>query len=179
MKVRCACMRVWRFESSLSRLTLPWPRWSDSKYVSSNSILTDFLYSTLLFQNRWLLIQLIPPTLLSSTQFYTYPNLTPQKIYTAIKQSVMINFGDVGWGAVANSLNGNLENCLSLWTVRTDLDGSEIFLSFDGTDHPSCHKGSISTRLGSCYTPNFNRRAENHPVCRTLLRSVSLLYHKP
>ncbi|KAG8764568.1 hypothetical protein FRC15_007540, partial [Serendipita sp. 397] len=33
------------------------------------------------------------------------PPLTTSKIYHAIKNSVIINFGDAGWGAVGVSLN--------------------------------------------------------------------------
>jgi hypothetical protein len=34
------------------------------------------------------------------------PSLNPSKIFHAIKESVILNFGDAGWGAVGVSLAG-------------------------------------------------------------------------
>jgi len=54
------------------------------------------------FKNRWLLVQLLHP---SQGVTATWTQLTPQKIYTALKNSLIHNFGEVGWGAVSASLN--------------------------------------------------------------------------
>ncbi|KAF9650246.1 hypothetical protein BDM02DRAFT_1499067 [Thelephora ganbajun] len=53
------------------------------------------------FKNRWILVEFLP---------LPYPNrqstaLNSKQIYAALKQSVIVNFGDAGWGAVGNSLN--------------------------------------------------------------------------
>ncbi|KAJ7143202.1 hypothetical protein C8R43DRAFT_1089063 [Mycena crocata] len=51
------------------------------------------------FKNRWLLVELIPE-----------PNSTPPtrldggKIWAALKESILNNFGDVGWGSVGLSI---------------------------------------------------------------------------
>jgi hypothetical protein len=55
-----------------------------------------------LLQNRWILVEFLP---------LPYPNqqstaLNSKQIYAALKQSVIVNFGDTGWGAVGSSLNG-------------------------------------------------------------------------
>lgn len=52
-------------------------------------------------QNRWLLVEFLNPDLNES-----YPPLTPSKIFHTIKESVIHNFGDAGWGAVGVSLSG-------------------------------------------------------------------------
>jgi len=53
------------------------------------------------FKNRWILVEFLP---------LPYPNqqsvaLDSKQIYAALKQSVIVNFGDTGWGAVGSSLN--------------------------------------------------------------------------
>jgi len=53
------------------------------------------------FKNRWILVEFLP---------LPYPNkqsavLNPKQIYAALKQSVIVNFGNTGWGAVGSSLN--------------------------------------------------------------------------
>jgi len=54
------------------------------------------------FKNRWFLVQLLQP---SQGATATWMQLTPQKVYTALKNSLIHNFGEVGWGAVSASLN--------------------------------------------------------------------------
>ncbi|KAF5359410.1 hypothetical protein D9756_002919 [Leucocoprinus leucothites] len=56
------------------------------------------------FKNRWLLVEFIPTTLpLDQAAPSTNP-LDAKKIYNALKQSILTNFGDTGWGAVGLSL---------------------------------------------------------------------------
>lgn len=62
----------------------------------------NLLADKLLLQNRWILVEFLP---------LPYPNqqsvaLDSKQIYAALKQSVIVNFGDTGWGAVGSSLNG-------------------------------------------------------------------------
>lgn len=64
-------------------------------------------------QNRWLLVELLPsattvgPT--TTSVLDPLPSTRVWKsstIYHAIKQSVILNFGDAGWGAVGVNLSG-------------------------------------------------------------------------
>ncbi|KAI0090176.1 hypothetical protein BDY19DRAFT_756895 [Irpex rosettiformis] len=60
------------------------------------------------FKNRWLLVELLPcPTTTSAvpdTTSSNEPELTSKHIWSALKQTVIANFGDIGWGAVSSSL---------------------------------------------------------------------------
>ncbi|KAG8793688.1 hypothetical protein FRC12_001930 [Ceratobasidium sp. 428] len=49
------------------------------------------------FKNRWLLLELIPCATPTTT-------LSSKQIYNALRESVIENFGDAGWGAVGGSL---------------------------------------------------------------------------
>ncbi|KAJ7633174.1 hypothetical protein FB45DRAFT_914537 [Roridomyces roridus] len=51
------------------------------------------------FKNRWLLVEFIPTSNGSATQLDGY------KIWEAVRQSVLNNFGDVGWGSIGLSIN--------------------------------------------------------------------------
>ena len=64
-------------------------------------------------QNRWLLVELLPtattvgPTTTSALD--PVPSARVWKsstVFHAIKQCVILNFGDAGWGAVGVSLSG-------------------------------------------------------------------------
>jgi RNase P/RNase MRP subunit POP5 len=86
---------------------------------------TVYLPSTIehaLKQNRWLLIEFIPaaspsPSLSTPVstpghghiQHITTPSpdaISGKDVFNALKQSVLLNFGDVGWGEVGASLAG-------------------------------------------------------------------------
>ncbi|KIP11014.1 hypothetical protein PHLGIDRAFT_21911 [Phlebiopsis gigantea 11061_1 CR5-6] len=61
------------------------------------------------FKNRWLLVELIPCPSTSTTSALdaSAPEgsaIESKNIWSALKQSVIANFGDVGWGAVSSSL---------------------------------------------------------------------------
>ncbi|TFK50183.1 hypothetical protein OE88DRAFT_1713284 [Heliocybe sulcata] len=59
------------------------------------------------FKNRWLLVEFIPcpqDDALPSIRRTSESNITSKDIYAAMKQSVLHNFGDTGWGAVGYSL---------------------------------------------------------------------------
>ncbi|KAJ7772894.1 hypothetical protein DFH07DRAFT_146797 [Mycena maculata] len=53
------------------------------------------------FKNRWLLVELIPAPNPNSS---TVP-LDGHKIWEAVRQSILNNFGDVGWGSVGLSIS--------------------------------------------------------------------------
>jgi hypothetical protein len=75
-------------------------------------------------QNRWLLIEFIPaasPSPSSSTSVSTPGHghiqhitttspdaISGKDVFNALKQSVLLNFGDVGWGEVGASLAGEI-----------------------------------------------------------------------
>ncbi|KAF7299542.1 Ribonuclease P/MRP protein subunit POP5 [Mycena chlorophos] len=54
------------------------------------------------FKNRWLLVEFMP---VADANSPSSPPLDGQKIFSALRQSVLTNFGDVGWGSVGMSLN--------------------------------------------------------------------------
>ena len=55
-------------------------------------------------QNRWLLVEFIPA---ATTTTASYDQAISGKVvYNAVKQSVLVNFGDTGWGEVGGSLAG-------------------------------------------------------------------------
>ncbi|KAF9223242.1 hypothetical protein BS17DRAFT_781549 [Gyrodon lividus] len=59
------------------------------------------------FKNRWLLVEFISissNTPSPSPSLYTPPSFDAKQIYAALRQSVISNFGDTGWGAVGSSL---------------------------------------------------------------------------
>ncbi|KDQ59026.1 hypothetical protein JAAARDRAFT_68592 [Jaapia argillacea MUCL 33604] len=54
------------------------------------------------FKNRWLLVEFIPSAQIVPSR--EPEPLTSRQIYSALKESVVSNFGDTGWGAVGFSL---------------------------------------------------------------------------
>ncbi|KAF9525787.1 hypothetical protein CPB83DRAFT_870696 [Crepidotus variabilis] len=59
------------------------------------------------FKNRWILVEFIPIVHGDSQlgkQSTSSPPLDGKTIWAALKQSVLTNFGDTGWGAVGLSL---------------------------------------------------------------------------
>lgn len=52
------------------------------------------------FKNRWLLVKLIP----IGWSVPAFPSLEGKHIWAALKQTVINNFGDSGWGSVSLSL---------------------------------------------------------------------------
>ncbi|KIM82313.1 hypothetical protein PILCRDRAFT_97507 [Piloderma croceum F 1598] len=55
------------------------------------------------FKNRWLLVEFIPCSDGQSTR-RPANEINAKQIWSALKQSVLNNFGDTGWGAVGLSL---------------------------------------------------------------------------
>ncbi|THH09027.1 hypothetical protein EW145_g2307 [Phellinidium pouzarii] len=56
------------------------------------------------FKNRWLLIEFIPLTVDGNATYLPSEGLNGKYIWSALKESVLANFGDTGWGAVGTSL---------------------------------------------------------------------------
>lgn len=52
------------------------------------------------FKNRWFLVEFITV----SSELSQQPPLDNKQIYSALRQSIISNFGDTGWGAVGMSL---------------------------------------------------------------------------
>jgi hypothetical protein len=59
-------------------------------------------------QNRWLLVEFIPVPVGSAGNDNPRggANLNSKQVWAALKDSVLYNFGDTGWGAIGLSLNG-------------------------------------------------------------------------
>jgi ribonuclease P/MRP protein subunit POP5 len=55
-------------------------------------------------KNRWLLVELIPARKANQQA------VNGKDVYAVLKQSILNNFGDTGWGAVAFSLTGPLSS---------------------------------------------------------------------
>jgi ribonuclease P/MRP protein subunit POP5 len=53
------------------------------------------------FKNRWLLVEFIPAT---TTTASSAQAISGKDVFNALKQSVLVNFGDNGWGEVGGSL---------------------------------------------------------------------------
>jgi hypothetical protein len=131
---------------------------------------TVFLPSTIehafIKQNRWLLIEFIPaasssppPSTSVSTPGHHGPiqyitTLSPDAIsgrdvFNALKQSVLLNFGDVGWGQVGSSLAGEIISFLPpslLLMFRSfpfllTAEQSKVFLPYDEPLHRTCRAG--------------------------------------
>ncbi|KAL5526719.1 POP5 [Sanghuangporus sanghuang] len=56
------------------------------------------------FKNRWLLVEFIPFTSEGVATYAPSDGLTGKYIWNALRDSVLVNFGDTGWGAVGSSL---------------------------------------------------------------------------
>lgn len=98
-------------------------------------------------QNRWLLVEFIPCSEVESSGRSTN-GMNAKQIWFAIKQSVLHNFGDTGWGAVGLSLTGECSPSSRNQCSRSDRIHSEILLS--DNEHlynPSC-KRSASYSVG-------------------------------
>ncbi|KAJ6464002.1 hypothetical protein C8R45DRAFT_506050 [Mycena sanguinolenta] len=92
------------------------------------------------FKNRWLLVELIPASNASQTP------LDGQKIWSALRQSILANFGDVGWGSVGLSL-----------TVKYYSPTTNICIIRVARDHHKIAWGALTlltTIEGARYIPN-------------------------
>ncbi|KAJ7193795.1 hypothetical protein GGX14DRAFT_701029 [Mycena pura] len=108
------------------------------------------------FKNRWLLVELIPvasPDSSTSTTTTTTKRLDGQKIWAALKQSVLTNFGDVGWGSVGLSINGAPAYILLKYYSPT----TNICIIRVARDHHKIAWGAVTLLTsieGSRYIPN-------------------------
>ncbi|KAJ7879002.1 hypothetical protein B0H14DRAFT_3082963 [Mycena olivaceomarginata] len=96
------------------------------------------------FKNRWLLVELIPAP-------NPNPNPSPtrldgQKIWAALRQSILSNFGDVGWGSVGLSI-----------TVKYYSPTTNICIIRVARDHHKIAWGALTLMTaveGTRYIPN-------------------------
>ncbi|KAF8270198.1 hypothetical protein EI94DRAFT_815557 [Lactarius quietus] len=59
------------------------------------------------FKNRWLLVEFIPASTTTGPSAHMRTSdlaISGKNIFNALKQSVLANFGDTGWGEVGSSL---------------------------------------------------------------------------
>ncbi|KAJ6531072.1 hypothetical protein B0H19DRAFT_1214312 [Mycena capillaripes] len=95
------------------------------------------------FKNRWLLVELIPT---SNPNSNPSTRLDGQKIWAALKQSILSNFGDVGWGSVGLSM-----------TVKYYSPTTNICIIRVARDHHKIAWGALTLMTaieGSRYIPN-------------------------
>ncbi|KAJ6526234.1 hypothetical protein DFH09DRAFT_1187798 [Mycena vulgaris] len=96
------------------------------------------------FKNRWLLVELIPVQ--NPTPNPAPAQLDGQKIWAALRQSVLNNFGDVGWGSVGLSI-----------TVKYYSPTTNICIIRVARDHHRIAWGALTLLTaieGSRYIPN-------------------------
>ncbi|KAJ7286517.1 hypothetical protein C8J57DRAFT_1287863 [Mycena rebaudengoi] len=94
------------------------------------------------FKNRWLLVELIPVPSPNSAA----ARLDGQKIWAALRQSVLSNFGDIGWGSVALAI-----------TVKYYSPTTNICIIRVARDHHKIAWGAVTLLTsieGSRYIPN-------------------------
>lgn len=106
-------------------------------------------------KNRWFLVELLPVGQINE------PNLEGKHIWAAIKQSVINNFGDTGWGSVGLSLTGppssvvfNASDCTA---VKYYSPTTNICIIRVARDHHKIAWGSItllSSIEGTRYIPH-------------------------
>jgi hypothetical protein len=109
-------------------------------------------YFSLSCQNRWLVIEFIPAT---STPGQAVA-ISGKDDFHALKQSVLLRFGDVGWGEVGASLAGEIVSvfCSAGSAMGADLVGggeqSQVFLTCDESLHRTrCARPCNKHDLGS------------------------------
>ncbi|KZV77308.1 hypothetical protein PENSPDRAFT_673079 [Peniophora sp. CONT] len=74
------------------------------------------------FKNRWILVEFLTPSNLEATR-----ELSGQAIFSALRESVVTHFGDVGWGAVGASLSVKyFSPTTSLCIIRVGRDPHRI-----------------------------------------------------
>lgn len=72
-------------------------------------------------QNRWLLVEFIPCSNGDGSTTRPANEINAKQVYSALKQSVLHNFGDTGWGAVGLSLTGTPFTHLHTYCRRFNL----------------------------------------------------------
>lgn len=90
------------------------------------------------FKNRWLLVEFIPcpdGDASFAHRLRSSSDLTGKQIWASLKQSVLTNFGDSGWGAVGYSLTGESPLIIGRIDVFLALDRSEVLLAHDQCVH--------------------------------------------
>ncbi|CAG8611758.1 15086_t:CDS:2 [Cetraspora pellucida] len=63
-------------------------------------------------KHRWILFETLFED--TSQQDTSVDSLTSHDIFTTVKESIQLNFGDYGRGCVSSSLNGTIKQCQTL-----------------------------------------------------------------
>ncbi|KAH8118195.1 hypothetical protein DFH11DRAFT_1687191 [Phellopilus nigrolimitatus] len=98
------------------------------------------------FKNRWLLVEFIPCTVDGAAAYLPSEGLNGKHIWSALKDSVLANFGDTGWGAVGTSL-----------TVKYFSPTTNLCIIRVGRDHHRIAWGAVTLLKklqGKVYIPN-------------------------
>ena len=126
------------------------------------------------FQNRWLLVEFLPvPEATPNTKSRPQEETTSKQIWAALKQSVISNFGDTGWGAVGSSLTSNLIFSLlpkGAIAHKSCVVISQIFLSSHEPLHHTRRTRPTQDRMGERHPHHDHRREEGHTACGPRLR---------
>lgn len=126
-----------------------------------------FLYSSGIclcgIKNRWLLVEFIPFNDTGAT-FLPSEGITSKHIWNALKESVISNFGDTGWGAVGMSLTGelywastDLQTLSYQDTVKYFSPTTNLCIIRVGRDHHRIAWGAVTLvkkLQGKTYLPN-------------------------
>ncbi|KLO17385.1 hypothetical protein SCHPADRAFT_900658 [Schizopora paradoxa] len=97
------------------------------------------------FKNRWLLVEFIPCTK-DEPSYSPSEGINSKHIWSALKDSIIANFGDSGWGAVASSLT------VKYFSPMTNLSIIRV-----ARDHHQIAWGAVTllrTVQGKSYLPN-------------------------
>ena len=157
--------------------------WFASKYGHPSLCIhpSPAIEHILCHQNRWLLVEFIPDVSTSehpTTTTRSRDTISGKDVFNALKQSVLLHFGDIGWGEVGSSLAGELFllSCLPLYEGLIffflfifcfRVAGSQIFLPYDEPlRRTSCAGHCNKQDLGSARVVGHSRRGWRGRWCR-------------
>jgi hypothetical protein len=105
------------------------------------------------FKNRWLLVEFIPVedgvACMNHQLGRKSVEITGKEIWAALKQSVIVNFGDAGWGAVGYSMTGSSAR-MPAW-VCTEVVFSEVLLVYHESMHHTSRQRACTNGVGCSY----------------------------
>ena len=151
-------------ESSTVRQTIKTAsklRWFDSKYRFASPRLAHAAIEPT-NQNRWLLVEFIPAVTTTATPAPVRTSdqaISGKDVFNALKQSVLVNFGDTGWGDVGGSLAGASLPSVSRKPHETLSARSQVLFTHDAPLYHTCRTGRSSAYdLGGSCAPRQNRK---------------------
>ena len=178
--------------------------WFGSKYSHPSLSIPQSLAieHILCHQNRWLLVEFIPDVSTSehdhtpATTTRSRDTISGKDVFNALKQSVLLHFGDVGWGEVGSSLAGELflpsrlpvyEGLILFFSFLFcfRVVESQIFLPYDEPlRRTNCAGHCNKQDLGSAHVVGHSRwgwrgrwcrRVQGRPTCNPYVWCVLIL----